>query len=55
MFFTHQSNGQLLIFDKRLKWYCYNEQIALGNFLGGFSVMIVLAKCLFVCISPDKM
>ena len=38
-FFTHQSDGQLLIFDKRIKWHCNNEQITQGDFRYTVSVM----------------
>ena len=38
-FFTCLSNGQLLIFDTRIKWCCDNEQIAEGNFWYMVNVM----------------
>ena len=47
-FFTFQSNGQLLIFDTRIKRRCHNEQITQGDFLYTVSVVCWQKVCLFL-------
>ena len=52
-FFTSQINGQLLIFDTRIKRRCDNEQSAEGNFWYTVSVMCWQKVC-YVFMAPDK-